>query len=262
MIPVFLQFILICAIIAIPFLIVCGVYRALTQTGAHSIRRPVLLSALFLFGWLAVAIYLGSLALSDPHSANPFPTSGLAIFGPVILGWILMFQSKTLQEIVHAVPQSWLIGVQFYRIMGVIFLILYAESLMPGTFAIPAGCGDIIIGLSAIAIAAIAPKNYAYRLVALWNGLGILDLVIAVGTGFLTAPSRYQIFSREAPNVLIGTFPLVMIPIYLVPLSILLHLASLSKLKSTQGVTSETREAAKPERLTVGKARKRWTPEF
>jgi hypothetical protein len=94
------------------------------------------------------------------------------------------------------------------------------------------------------------------------TGLGIVDLVIAVGTGFLTAPSRYQILSREAPDVIIGTFPLVMIPIYLVPLSILLHLASLFKLKLRRGFTSETRGAAKPQRLTVGEARKRWTPEF
>jgi hypothetical protein len=222
----------------------------------------VLLSALFVFGWLALAIYFGSVGTFRFALNQPFPYIGLAILGPIILGWMLMFQSKTLREIVQAVPQSWLIGIQFYRILGVIFLILYAEGQIPGIFAIPAGCGDIIIGLSAIAVAAIAPKNYANRLVALWNGLGIVDLVIAVGTGFLTAPSRYQILSREAPDVIIGTFPLVMIPIYLVPLSILLHLASLFKLKLRRGFTSETREAAKPQRLTVGEARKRWTPEF
>jgi hypothetical protein len=76
MIPVALQSILICAIVAIPFLIVCAIYRALTQTGTHSIRRPVLLSTLFVFGWLALASISVRLALSDPHSTNLFPTSG------------------------------------------------------------------------------------------------------------------------------------------------------------------------------------------
>jgi hypothetical protein len=103
---------------------------------------------------------------------------------------------------------------------------------MPGIFAIPAGCGDVLVGLSAIAIGAVALRNHVNRLITLWNWLGILDLVIALGTGFLSAPSRYQIFSRDTPNVLIGTFPWVKIPIYLVPISILLHLASLSKLRS------------------------------
>jgi hypothetical protein len=62
--------------------------------------------------------------------------------------------------------------------------------------------------------------------------LGISDLVIAVATGFLSAPSPFQIFSLDAPNVLVGSFPLVMIPIFAVPLSIVLHLASLSKIRA------------------------------
>jgi hypothetical protein len=72
------------------------------------------------------------------------------------------------------------------------------------------------------------------QLIALWNWLGIADLVIAVTTGFLSAPSQFQVFSLAAPNILIGTFPLVMIPIYVVPLSLILHLASLTKLRQSQ----------------------------
>ena len=37
-----------------------------------------------------------------------------------------------------------------------------------------------------------------------------------------------------APNELISAFPLAMIPVFLVPLSILLHLASLKKLQQTR----------------------------
>ena len=67
---------------------------------------------------------------------------------------------------------------------------------------------------------------------SLWNWLGIGDLVIAMATGFLSASSRFQIFSLDAPNVVIGSFPLVMVPIFAVPLSIVLHLASLSKIRA------------------------------
>jgi hypothetical protein len=38
----------------------------------------------------------------------------------------------------------------------------------------------------------------------------------------------------SSPNVLIGAFPLVMIPVFLVPLAVLLHLASLGKLRQTE----------------------------
>ncbi len=55
-----LQSILIFTIVAIPTLILGGAYRALAETGNPSTRRSMLLLAPLLFGWLAVAIYLGS----------------------------------------------------------------------------------------------------------------------------------------------------------------------------------------------------------
>ena len=64
--------------------------------------------------------------------------------------------------------------------------------------------------------------------VTAWNVLGILDRVVAITTGFITSPS--PLFSYEPPNELIAIFPLVLIPVYLVPLSLLLHIASLAKL--------------------------------
>ena len=47
-------------------------------------------------------------------------------------------------------------------------------------------------------------------------------------TGFLTSPSAFQLFAFDLPNELISQFPLVLIPVFLVPLSVLLHLASLT----------------------------------
>jgi hypothetical protein len=58
----------------------------------------------------------------------------------------------------------------------------------------------------------------------------LLDLAIAVTTGFLTSPSAFQAFSFDAPNELISAYPLVLIPVYAVPLSVLLYVASLIKL--------------------------------
>jgi hypothetical protein len=67
-----------------------------------------------------------------------------------------------------------------------------------------------------------------------WNLFGIGDLVVAVTTGFLSSPSPMQMFAFDRPNELIGAFPLVMIPVFLVPLAILLHLASLKKLRQKE----------------------------
>jgi hypothetical protein len=64
-----------------------------------------------------------------------------------------------------------------------------------------------------------------------WNIVGILDLVVAVTTGFLTAPSVMQVLALDRPNELITAYPLVMIPAFMVPLSIILHALSLWKLR-------------------------------
>ena len=59
-------------------------------------------------------------------------------------------------------------------------------------------------------------------------GTSLVFSISFITTGFITSPST--LFSYDPPNDLIAIFPLVLIPIYLVPLSLLLHLASLAKL--------------------------------
>jgi hypothetical protein len=50
----------------------------------------------------------------------------------------------------------------------------------------------------------------------------------------LSFPSPIQSFAFDNPNTLITAFPLVMIPVFLVPLAVLLHLASLAKLSADE----------------------------
>ena len=92
-------------------------------------------------------------------------------------------------------PQSWLIGVQLYRALGVIFLILYATDKLPGLFAWPAGLGDVLVGVLApvVAIAYARAPDRNTDLVFAWNLFGLADLIVAVTTGFLTSPSALPI---------------------------------------------------------------------
>jgi hypothetical protein len=143
----------------------------------------------------------------------------------------LIWRSPAVGRIIDAVPQPWIVGVQFYRALGVVFLILFATNKMPGLFALPAGIGDVAVGLLApvVALAYARDARQNAGRVTTWNILGILDLVVAITTGFITSPSA--LFSYEPANELIAIFPLVLIAVYLVPLSLLLHLASLAKLR-------------------------------
>jgi len=122
--------------------------------------------------------------------------------------------------------------VQLFRALGAIFLILYAAGKLPGLFALPAAVGDVVVGLSApfVGLAYARAPHKAAGLVVAWNVLGLLDLTNALVTGFLTAPSRYALEVQPTSD-LMTVLPLVLVPVYLVPLSIVLHLASLAKLR-------------------------------
>jgi hypothetical protein len=115
---------------------------------------------------------------------------------------------------------------------GIGFLALYAQGQLPGLFAWPAGLGDIAIGITApwIVLALIRQPEFAVgRLFVVWNLLGILDLVIAVGTGALSSGLAPGI-AGELTTTPMALLPLVLIPAYFVPIFIMLHLSSLFRL--------------------------------
>jgi hypothetical protein len=183
-------------------------------------------------GWFALAAVL---AVEGVYRGAPgsVPTIQFGLLTPILLGVLVMAYAPTVRRLLAAVPQAWLIAAQVYRSLGVTFLILFAAGHLPGAFALPAGIGDMITGLAApfLAIAYARRPEENRSLVLLWNAFGLLDLVVAVTMGVLTSPSPLQLLAFDHPNLLIAAYPLVLIPTYLVPIAVLLHIASLSKLR-------------------------------
>jgi hypothetical protein len=233
-IPAYLPYFVFAGTAATIVAILYGLHRSLVQANwpPADRARTFRISAAILLGWLAVSVTLAALGVYDVNSTQ-VPTIQYGILLPIVVGALLIWRSETAKRIIAAMPQSWIVGVQLYRALGVIFLILYAAGKLPSLFAWPAGTGDIVIGLLAPIVGLAytrAPRNTA-SLVAAWNVFGILDLIVAVGTGFATAPSLIQPIEVQPTSELMTMLPLVLVPVYLVPLSIVLHLASLAKLR-------------------------------
>ena len=232
-IPTYLPYFVATGTAATLVAILYGLNRALADAAwPQSERtRAFRVSAIVLLGWLARTIVLAALGVYHVE-ATAIPTIQYGITLPILVGVLLLWRSQSAQRILDAVPQSWLVSVQLYRALGVIFLILYASGRLPALFAWPAGIGDIAIGLLApvVGVAYARATNKAAGLVRAWNLFGILDLVVAVTTGFMTASSLIQPIQVETNSDLMTVLPMVLIPVYLVPLSIVLHLASLAKL--------------------------------
>jgi len=222
------------AVVAVALL---GLHSALSRAGLpHRDRRRAFWSgSALLVAWFFAALVLSWSGFYQ-GVASRVPTLPFGLLIPIAAGVVLFRRWPLLRRVIEAAPQSWIVGIQAYRVEGLIFLILYARGWLPGAFALPAGVGDAIVGLLALVV------GIAYRgglrgpsgwLLA-WNLLGIADLVVAVTTGFLTSPSPLQLLALDRPNELISSWPLAMVPVFLVPLSVLLHLASLEKLRQIE----------------------------
>ena len=233
-VPAYLPYYVLAGAIGMIAAILFGLQSALRNAGWTTEDRTATIraAALTVIGWFLLAIALAS-ADAYRGTADRIPTIQYGILVPILIGGLLIWRSPRLARIIDAVPQHWLIGVQFYRALGVIFLILYATGKLPGLFAWPAGLGDVVVGVLAPVVAIayrLGPRENTY-LVSAWNLFGLADLVVAVTAGFLTSPSPFQLFAFDLPNELVTEFPLVLIPVFLVPLSVLLHIASLAKLR-------------------------------
>jgi hypothetical protein len=120
---------------------------------------------------------------------------------------------------------SLLIAVQTYRIGGIVFLWGMTQGILEPAFAIPAGVGDLLIGLTAIPFAIFLWKGYSWSKYSLvvWSVLGIADLVNAVTLGRITSPD----FSSST----MATFPWILVPTVGVPLGLALHGITLYRLR-------------------------------
>jgi hypothetical protein len=116
-----------------------------------------------------------------------------------------------------------------FRVVGVAFIIAMALGKLPAAFAVPAGLGDIAIGIAAPVIARRLASGD--RTGATWfNILGILDLIVAVSIGFLAGLGPNRLLDISPSTADVALLPLALIPTTAVPLAVALHITSLIRL--------------------------------
>ncbi len=155
----------------------------------------------------------------------------LAILIPLLIGLPLLLRSATIGQLLDATPPAWLVGLQVYRVFGIAFVVAWLAGGVPGMFALPAGLGDTLVGLLALPVALLlhSGAHGARGLAVGWNVLGILDLLDAITLNVLTTAGPLQ--SIASGTDLVSAYPLVLIPAFGVPLSLLLHALSLRQLR-------------------------------
>jgi hypothetical protein len=215
-------------------LIALGLWLGLERTDlTPSQRRNVWLGVMIPFTLWAAIVWSAAISGVFRPGASPFPLLPVAIFLPVIIGTPILLWSRRLGQVLDAMPASWLVALQTYRLFGSVFLVGWARGLIPGIFALPASIGDMLTGLLAVSVAlALSSGREDGRRAALaWNVFGLTDFAIAVSIALMIAPGPFLVIVPNVPNTTSGIYPTVLIPAFSVPSSILLHVLSLRQLR-------------------------------
>jgi hypothetical protein len=208
----------------------------LVSLAAVSLKSKLVASAT-VAAWVAAMVAIAAMDGFRPGLLGPIPTPVLA-FSALVLGSLLAWLAwPAFRDALLSLPLAALVGVNAFRVGGVFFLLLFAQGRLSAPFAPSAGWGDIITGIAAIPIAAIAASrhNVPRGLLAGWNAFGALDLVVAVTLAFLSAPGTpYRVFTEGPGTVVMTTLPWILAATFLVPLYLLTHFTIAARLRSSR----------------------------
>ena len=177
--------------------------------------------------WFALVLAFGATGALDNQTSVGPPRIAVAVMLPFALLCAAFFRFESIRIALFAIPLPTLVAANVTRILGVDFLLLYAAHRLPAPFAPSAGWGDMFIGATALPLAwALARYGVRTRaLVLIWNALGVADLIAAVGFGATSAPGPIQIFASPPGGVSMTSLPWLLIPGFLVPIYLALHVA-------------------------------------
>lgn len=200
---------------------------------------------------LGLPLWFATVAFLAAHNVFRFsaaraPYLGLGVALPLVIAVVAARLWPALREAALRVPQQWLIGIHSFRVLGVLFLLAMANGQLPALFALPAGVGDILVGVGALEIAYLYSKGVreARDLALVLNWFGIADLINAVAIGFLASTTPFRLLFTQPSTNLMTVLPFVMVPVFGIPLFLMLHFASLTALRREQGAPSRAGRAA------------------
>ncbi len=192
-----------------------------------------------LLPWIIVSIWFAvivTIALNDGFVQNaPGLPSRLAIAFVLPVGlFALAYRLLAgVRNWVAGLDMALIVGVQTWRVLGMVFLFALGLGLLPATFAVPAGVGDTAVGIFAlfVTLAVVRQAPGWQGRVKLLAFVGILDFAIAFSTATLSGEGRpLQIDGAPLP-ALMQSLPLILIPAFGVPLFLIAHLITLLKLR-------------------------------
>jgi hypothetical protein len=198
----------------------------------HIATRVAVIAGIVWGAWVLASGLLANAEVFRFQPTKAAPWIAVAMIVP-LLAVLLATRVSLVSRILDQPDALWRLTMpQFFRPVGVTFLVAMALGYLPAVFAIPAGLGDITIGVEAVFIARDLRRGVANRRAVWFNVLGLVDLVVALAIGATAAPGLARLLVVSPSTEAISLLPLVLIPTTIVPLAVALHVLSLRKLRA------------------------------
>jgi hypothetical protein len=213
---------------AVFLLLLFGLQVGLVRIGLAPARRMriALLTALGASGWLAfIAVMADRGFYQDFHSLPPKIAFAIA---PTLVAVVVLGLSRNVKTIADALPPSWIIGLQSFRILiEIVLWQLVLQGRIARMMSIEGANYDLITGITAPVIAWMSAYTGNGRIQKAWNIMGLALLANVMIRGMLNAPTRFRLIHDEPANTIIATFPYIWLPCFSVAVALFLHIVSL-----------------------------------
>lgn len=188
--------------------------------------------------WLvsAIAVVRSGILLDVPSSVT---LSGSAAVTFAV--FLLLFRfSDGFRNLLRRLDPSLLTLVQSSRIVGgTILLYLSWRGLIPLSFGIPGGVGDVLAAATAPIIAIGLRGGMQPRTALIWHVAALCHLLLAIILGSLTSPVP-RVLGGSGSSQVLHYFPFGMIPMFVGPVLISTHLAVIVHLMERAGTRMES----------------------
>jgi hypothetical protein len=190
---------------------------------AHAAVLPGIRTYVVLAVWLTLAVGVAAAgALETAADEIPLALVG-TLLAPVLVFGLLYKGSAAFRDYILRLDFRLVVMIQSWRVVGAAMLFLYAFDELPAVFAVPAGLGDILIGVTAPAVAVGLGASLTTRRFVTWSALGILDFAVALTAAAISRPEAME------------SLPVVLFPIVAVPFFFMVHLVGLLQLRHRGG---------------------------
>ncbi len=189
-----------------------------------------------------VAYVIGSGHLLTNGGGMPLPRIAITAVIPVA-GFLAAYNLiPSFRAFVLAQDIRRLTMLQLWRIVGFVFLPLYAFAVLPGLFAWPAGVGDVAVGLLAFFVVSKIDRDPDFVASPGFVGfhlLGLTDFAIAIGTSALAAGAFPVLIPGGVTSAALDVWPLNVFPSFIVPAFMIAQLAVLLKVREARRIVSK-----------------------